>query len=98
MVFDRRNAARIFGLIVGVAVGVETLFPEVMCCGSVLTRIFFMFTIPGMLASAMIVGNIHAFPTWIGALANALFYYFLGSSIWIFAAFVARRMKRNNSN
>jgi hypothetical protein len=98
MISDRRKAARIFGLIVGAAVGIETLFTDAMCCGGTLAGILFMFTLSGMLASAMIVGNIHNSPTWIAALANVLLYFFLGSSVWKFVTFVASRTKRNNSN
>lgn len=98
MPFDQRKAARIFGVVAGAAVGIETIFPEAMCCGGTLTGIFFTFTLPGMFASAMMVGNIHAYPTWLAAIVNALLYYLLGSLLWKLVTFLARRMKRINSN
>jgi len=70
MISDRLKVPRIFGLVVGAAVGIETLFPEAMCRGSTFTGILFMFTLPGMFASAVIVGNIHAYPTWMAALVD----------------------------
>jgi hypothetical protein len=98
MLPDHRKAARIFGAIAGAAVGIETLFPEAMCCGGMLTGIFFMFTLPGMFASAIIVGNIHAYPTWLAGVVNALLYYFLGSLLWRLIASIAMRVKGIDSN
>jgi hypothetical protein len=98
MLPDQRRAARIFGVIAGATVGIETLFPEAMCCGGTLTGTFFMFTLPGMFASGMIVGNIHAYPTWLAAIVNALLYYVLGSLLWKVITSVARRMRGINSN
>jgi len=98
MISDRRNAARIFGLVVGAAIGVASLFPEALCCGSTFAGILFMFTLPGMIVSGMIVGNIHDFPTWIAAIVNAILYYVLGSSLWKFAAFMAKRTNRSELN
>jgi hypothetical protein len=82
MPFDQRKAARIFGVIAGAAVGIESFFPEAMCCDGTIKAIFFIFTIPGMIASGMLTGNIHAFPTWPAAIVNSLLYYFLGSLLW----------------
>jgi hypothetical protein len=87
-----------FGLVVGAAIGVESLFPEAMCCGSTFTGILFMFTLPGMIVSGIIVGNIHAFPTWTAAIVNAILYYVLGSALWKFAAFMAKRINRRDQN
>jgi hypothetical protein len=95
---NRHRAARIFGIIVGATVGIETLFPEAMCCGGTIAGIFFTFTLPGMLVSGIVVGNVHAYPLWIAVLANAALYFFLGSSLWRFAAFVANRLKRYSPN
>lgn len=38
--------------------------------------------VPGMLVAAMLGGNVHAFPMWVAALANAIFYYFLVQIVW----------------
>ena len=38
MLSDQRKAARLFGIIAGAAVGIETLFSEAMCCGGVLVH------------------------------------------------------------
>jgi hypothetical protein len=98
MLADQRKAARVFGVIAGMAVGIETFFPEAMCCGGKITGILFMFTLPGMLASGIIVRNPHDFPTWLAAMVNALLYYFAGSLLWRLATSVTRRMKGNDSN
>jgi len=69
-----------------------------MCCGGTLTGIFFMFTLPGMLVSGIIVRNIHAFPTWLAAIANALLYYLLGNLLWKLIASIAGQAKDINLN
>jgi hypothetical protein len=90
---DQHKVARLFGAIAGAAVGIESLFPEAMCCGSALTRVFFTLTLPGMLASGIIVRNIHAYPTWLAAIVNALMYYFVGNWFWKLMASAIRRIK-----
>jgi hypothetical protein len=42
MPFDQRKAARIFGVIAGAAVGIESFFPKAMCCGGTIKAIFFI--------------------------------------------------------
>ena len=98
MPFDQRKAARIFGVVAGAAVGIETFFPEAMCCGGTITRICFILTFPGMFASAMLAGNIHAYSTWPAAIVNALLYYFLGGLLWKLIASVVRPVKLFSSN
>jgi hypothetical protein len=95
---DQREAARIFGVIAGAAVGIETFFPEAMCCGGTITGILFTLTLPGMLTSAILTGNVHAFPMWPAAIVNALLYYLLGSLLWKLIASIVRRGKRIDSN
>jgi hypothetical protein len=95
---DQRTFARLFGVIVGAAVGIISLFPEAMCCGGTVRGILFMFTFPGMIASGLIVQNIHDFPTWLSAIINALLYFILGGWIWKLIASGVMRVKAKNSN
>ena len=66
-------------MVVGSAFGLSTFFlKNVEGWGRFLIVLLF----PGMFASMALSGNVHAFPLWLAAVANSLFYFGLTLLIW----------------
>jgi hypothetical protein len=42
-----------------------------------------IFSFPGLIFSAILSGNFHAFPLWLAAIGNFIFFYLLVRVIWL---------------
>jgi hypothetical protein len=78
-----------FGLTLGAVLGSATLLLDHRLASLLLehTNIRVLgflvpFLVPGMLVAVMLSGNVHAFPMWIAALANAILYYSIVQIVW----------------
>ena len=73
------NRRYIIALIIASAFGLSTFFLDDV---EGWLGFLIVLLLPGMFVSMALCGNMHAFPLWLAALANTLFYFGLTLMVW----------------
>ena len=79
----------IFAGVISAALGIATFSLEQFGGAG---QVFVFLLLPGLIGSMAISGNVHAFPLWVAAIINILFYFGL---VWILGV-VWTKFRRNS--